>query len=63
MDLNSFECLAGCVVPLIRGSSLLCDVGCDLECYVIRVIGETMQQSVIDVMSHIVVNIPIIVSP
>ena len=57
MDLNSFECLAGCVVPLIRGSSLLCDVGCDLECYVIRVIGETMQQSVIDVMSHIVMSL------
>lgn len=56
MDVNSFECFSGCVVPLLRGTALLADVGCDLECYVIRVIGDTVKKAVTEVMASMVVR-------
>ena len=55
MDVNSFECFSG-VVPLLRGTALLADVGCDLECYVIRVIGDTVKKAVTEVMASMVVR-------
>lgn len=56
MDSNSFITFSGCVAPLLRGVAALADVGCDLECYVVRVIGDTVKKVVMSVFATIVVS-------
>ena len=56
MDGSSFITFSGCVTPLLRGVTALADVGCDLECYVVRVIGDTVKKVVTNVFANIVVS-------
>ena len=56
MDGASFITFSGCVAPLLRGVTTLADVGCDLECYVVRVIGDTVKKVVTNVFANIVVS-------
>ena len=56
MDAGSFENFAGCMAPLLRGVAALADVGCDLECYVTRVIGSTVQSAVRSALAGVTVG-------
>lgn len=56
VDANSFENFAGCMAPLLHGVAALADVGCDLECYVTRVIGSTVQNAVRNALAGVTVG-------
>lgn len=56
VDASSFENFAGCMAPLLRGVAALADVGCDLECYVTRVIGSTVQSAARSALAGVTVR-------
>ena len=46
MTTDDFQSFACCVSPLLRGATVLSDVGCSMDCYVMRTIGEKVQSVV-----------------
>ena len=43
---EEFQSFACCVTPLLKGASILNDVGCSMDCYVIQAIGEKVRNVV-----------------
>ena len=55
---EEFQSFACCVAPLLKGASILNDVGCSMDCYVIRAIGEKVRSVVERFLACCIVRLP-----